>query len=70
MIATQPDQEGVTFEEWLENLSEDDRQRLVEYLIDADKSAPAKRPPKRRPSRTEGQSNATVAPLSPTAPDS
>jgi hypothetical protein len=30
------DQDGVTIEEWLENLSEKGRQRLIDYLMDAD----------------------------------
>jgi hypothetical protein len=28
------DQDGVTIEEWLENLSENDRQRLIDHLIE------------------------------------
>jgi hypothetical protein len=29
------DQGGVTVEEWLENVSEKDRQRLIDHLMDA-----------------------------------
>jgi hypothetical protein len=32
------DQDGVTFEQWLDDLSEQDRRPLTDYLIDADKA--------------------------------